>query len=44
VTLAELQQGALAEFDRLDTDKDGKISPAERKQVRAELKNQRAPG
>jgi hypothetical protein len=39
-----MQQGALAQFDRVDTNKDGKISPAERKQVRAELKNQRKPG
>jgi len=44
VSVAELQQVALARFDRIDANRDGKITPAERKQARAALKAERKPG
>lgn len=43
VSLAEMQQEALAHFDKLDLNHDGTISPDERKQARALLKGQHRP-
>ena len=40
VSLAEMQQSALAHFDRVDANHDGKISPDERKAVRQQRKAQ----
>ncbi|WP_305097821.1 EF-hand domain-containing protein [Croceibacterium aestuarii] len=39
VTLAELQAAALARFDAVDADKDGTISPAERKAQRDTMRD-----
>jgi hypothetical protein len=38
VTLAEMQQAALARFDRRDLNHDGTISPQERQQKRQQRK------
>ena len=44
VSLAEMQQNALAHFDRLDSNKDGKVTPAERNQARQQMKAAHKPG
>ena len=40
ISLAEMQQVALARFDRLDLNHDGKVTPDEREQARAQFKAQ----
>ena len=44
VSLAEMQQSALARFDRMDLNHDGKINPQERQQVRQAKKAQAHKG
>ena len=44
VSLAEMQQSALARFDRMDLNHDGKINPQERLQVRQAKKAQAHKG
>lgn len=43
VSLAEMQQEALAHFDKMDLNHDGTISPDERKQARALFKSEHHP-
>jgi hypothetical protein len=39
-----LQQHAPSHFDRLDSNKDGKVTPAERNQARQQMKAAHKPG
>jgi Ca2+-binding EF-hand superfamily protein len=43
VSLAEVQQLTLQRFDRLDLNRDGTLTPEERKQARQQLRAQRRP-
>lgn len=43
VSLAEAQAAALARFDRVDLNRDGRITPEERQQLRQQRRQQRAP-
>ena len=43
VSLAEAQAAALARFDRMDLNRDGQLTPEERKQAREQFKAQRRP-
>jgi Ca2+-binding EF-hand superfamily protein len=44
VSLAEVQQMTLQRFDRLDLNRDGTLTPEERKQARQQLRAQRRSG
>jgi Ca2+-binding EF-hand superfamily protein len=44
VSLAEAQQAALSHFDRADLNRDGQVTPDERRQSRQQRRAQRQPG
>jgi len=43
VTLAEMQQSALAQFDRMDLNHDGTVTAEERQQSRQLFRSKRKP-